>query len=84
MQKQSYFVTSDVFQAAALCLVLQTEPVLNERKGMVYFAFSQSDVLYRALADINSGGAEGSYLALTETVKRLKVLMYQKKAEGVR
>lgn len=76
MEKKE-FVSSDVWLSAGLSLILNIPPELRViENNKVLFVFPGDDSTYRAISDFNNG----LLFQYSETVKKLRVAMFQRRA----
>jgi hypothetical protein len=65
------FVTSDVYTASALTLLLQIQPTYTVVLGRTIFEFPESDQLYKALNDFNAGSPING-IEYSQIVRRMR------------
>lgn len=78
---QKEFITGDLWLATALTVFLKTLPEFKVENNKTLFIFPGGDKTYRAISDFN-GGAEASLCFFSETAKRLKVEMLNRRQNG--
>lgn len=70
MDKKS-FITSDVWLAAALVILLQRDPEFSVRSGRTLFLFPSDEHTFRAISQYNDG-VELNVFKFSEIAKKLK------------
>jgi len=73
------FVSSDLYLASAISILLQTQPNFKVENGRTLFVFEVSDRLYKAMSDYNSG-IEINALEFVQVLKRLKSEMLMRRS----
>ncbi len=80
MEKKE-FSTSDVWLSAALTILLEIPPDFRLSSGKVFFVFPGTDKTFKAIRDYNGGTPINAFL-YSETVKKLRVEMFNRRAGG--
>ena len=79
--ESKYFFSPDLYQSAALVLLLNSRPEFKLVNGKILFGFPITDGLYRAMAEYNSG-APLNALEYSQSIKRLKAEMIMRRSMG--
>lgn len=75
------FITSDVYLASAISLILNTQPTFKVENGRTIFVYPGDDDVYRAATLFNSGIAVDAY-QFVEKIKRMRAEMLLRRQQG--
>lgn len=75
------FFSPDLYQSAALVLLLNSQPEFKLVNGKILFGFPVNDELYRGMAQYNCGFPLNA-LEFTQSIKRLKSEMMMRRSMG--
>ena len=76
--QDNMFFSYDLYQSAALVLLLKIQPEYSHEKSRISFGFPKNDDLFKALVQYNAG-ALVSASEYANAIKRLKSEMYVRK-----